>query len=48
MHPKNFDLDDSNVFLNTAYENENYKIVNGISGGGLSYFLQRQCFVLPK
>lgn len=46
MYTKDFDLDDSNVFLNTAYENENYKIMNGIwgdiclifcSGNGLYY-----------
>lgn len=48
MYTKDFDLDDSNVFLNTAYENENYKIMNGIWGGYLSYFLQRQWSVLSK
>lgn len=34
MYPNDFIIDDRNVFLNTAYENENFKIMKGISGGG--------------
>lgn len=31
-YPREFNLDDSNLFLNTVYENDNYKILNGICG----------------
>lgn len=34
MYPYDFNLDDSNLFLNAAYENDNYRIINGVKGGG--------------